>query len=216
MKVIIIDCGRMGSGLAINLSRKGDDVVVIDASPDAFELLGKKYSGKTVVGIGFDKDVLESAGIKKADSVVVCTNSDETNALIGRISRDIYRVPHVISRLYDPRKAEIYRSFGIQTISTTIWGIQRAAEMLSYEQLDSVIAIGNSDVQLVRIETPHLLVGRTVNELTVIGEIMVMAILRNNKSFLPTSGTEFEKDDIIFISLYSKSASRLKQLLGLN
>jgi len=215
MKVIIIGCGRMGSGLAINLTKRGDSVVVVDTNPDSFKLLGENYIGKTVVGVGFDRDILEKAEISKTDAVVVCTNSDETNALIGRISRNIFKVPYVISRLYDPRKAEIYRSFGIQTISTTTWGIQRATEMISYAGLDSVLAIGNSEVEIVRVQVPPLLVGRTVNELTIIGEIQVISITRDNKSFLPTRGTEFENDDVVFIALYSKSASRLKQLLGL-
>jgi len=215
MKVIIVGCGRMGSGLAINLSKRGDNVVVVDTNPDSFILLGEKFTGKTVVGVGFDRDVLEKAEISRTDAVVVCTNSDETNALIGRISRNIFKVPHVISRLYDPRKAEIYRSFGIQTISTTTWGIQRATEMISYAGLDSVLTIGNSEVEIVRVEIPPLLVGRSVNELTIIGEIQVISITRANKSFLPTRGTEFENDDVIFLALYSKSASRLKQLLGL-
>lgn len=215
MKVIIIGCGRMGSGLAINLTKRGDNVVVVDTNPDSFMLLGENFKGKTVVGVGFDRDVLEKAEISKTDAVVVCTNSDETNALIGRISRNIFKVPHVISRLYDPRKAEIYRSFGIQTISTTTWGIQQATEMISYEGLDSLLTIGNSEVEIVRVQIPPLLVGRTVNELTIIGEIQVISITRENKSFLPTRGTAFENDDVVFIALYSQSASRLKQLLGL-
>lgn len=216
MKYIIIGCGRMGSGLAQNLVRKGHSVTVIDSNSESFKLLGENFKGKTIVGVGFDKDVLAEAKINLVDAVVACSNSDETNALIGRISRNIYKVPRVIARLYDPRKAEIYRTLGIQTISTTTWGIQRATEMLSYNQLDSVLTIGNSSVDLVRIETPALLVGRTVNELTAIGEFQVVAISRNNKTFLPTRGSVFEKHDIIFIAVLATSASRLKTLLGLD
>jgi trk system potassium uptake protein len=216
MKVIIIGCGRMGSGLAIKLSRNGNDVTVIDADSKAFEHLGEKFKGKTIVGIGFDKDVLEEAKASIADAVISCTSSDETNALIGRITRNIYKVPRVISRLYDPRKAEIYRTLGIQTISTTTWGIQRATELISYDRLDSVLTIGNSEVDIVRIEVPALLAGRTVSELTVYGEIHVVAITRNNKSFLPISGTVFQPNDVIFISSLSSSVNKLKKLLGLN
>lgn len=216
MKEIIIGCGRMGSGLAQNLIRKGHNVTIIDSNPDSFELLGENFKGKMIVGVGFDKDVLTKAGISFVDAVIACSNSDETNALIGRISRNIYKVPRVIARLYDPRKAEIYRTLGIQTISTTIWGIQRATEMLSYNQLDSVLTIGDSNVDLVRIETPALLIGRTVNELTAIGEFQVVAISRENKTFLPTRGTVLKKHDIVFIAVLANSVSRLKTLLGLD
>jgi len=215
MKDIVVGCGRMGSGLALHLTQKGHSVTVIDKKPEAFKLLGENFKGNTIVGVGFDKDVMAEAKIGFVDAVIACTSSDETNALIGRISRNIYKVPRVIARLYDPRKAEIYRSLGIQTISTTSWGIQRASDMLSYNQLDSVFTFGDSNVELVRIETPALLVGRTVNELTAVGEMQVVAISRDNKTFLPTLGTAFQEHDVIFISVLSTSARRLKVLLGL-
>jgi trk system potassium uptake protein TrkA len=215
MKVIIVGCGMLGSGLAKNLIRKGHTVTVIDNNPEAFELLGKDFKCETIVGVGFDRDVLEKARIRIADAIVASTESDEVNALIGRISRNIYKVPHVISRLYDPGKAEIYRTLGIQTISTTVWGILRATEMLSYSQLDTVLSIGNSNVELVRIETPALLIGKAVNELTTISEIQVVAISRENNTFIPTLGTVLQKHDVIYIAVLAASEKRLKSLLGM-
>jgi len=215
MKVIIVGCGKFGSGLAINLISKGHKVTVIDNNPEAFELLGTDFKGETILGVGFDRDILEKAKIQSVDAIVACSKSDEVNALVGRLSQNVYRVPHVISRLYDPRQAEIYRSLGIQTISTTTWGVMRATEMLSYNQLDSVFTFGNSSVEMVRIETPALLVGKTVNELTALGEIHVVAISRENKTFLPTMGTTLQKHDIVYISVLATSSKRLKSLLGL-
>jgi len=215
MKDIIVGCGKFGSGLAKNLIRKGHHVTVIDSNPEAFELLGKDFNGNKIVGIGFDREILEQAKIQSADAIVACSKSDEANALIGRIARNVYKVPRVISRLYDPRKAEIYRSLGIQTISTTTWGVQRATEMLSYGQLDSILTLGDSHVELVRIETPALLVGRTVRELTVLGEIQAVAIFRENKTFLPTMGTELQKHDAIYLTVVTTSAKKLKSMLGL-
>lgn len=216
MKVIIVGCGKLGSGLAQSLIKKGHNVTVIDNSPEAFDLLGKDFKGKTILGIGFDRGVLEEAQINLADAIIACSKSDETNALIGRIARNIYKVPRVISRLYDPRRAEIYRSLGIQTISTTTWGIERATEMLSYSQFDNVLSIGDNNIEIIRIETPALLEGRTVNELTVIGEIQVVAINRKNKTFMPTSGTILQKDDVIYISVLVTSINRFKALLGID
>jgi len=215
MKVIIVGCGKLGSGLAINLANKGHKITVIDTNAEAFKLLGKDFNGETIVGVGFDRDVLEKAHIRKADAIVASSKSDEANALIGRISKNVYKVPRVISRLYDPRRAQIYSALGIQTISTTTWGINRATEMLSYNQIDSILSIGNNNVEIVRVETPILLIGKTVNELTAIGEIQVVAISRENKTFLPTLGTALQKHDIIYISVLSSSVKRLKSLLGL-
>lgn len=215
MKVIIVGCGKFGSGLALTLLKKGHKVTVIDTDAESFTLLGKNFKGETIVGVGFDRELLEKAGIRMADAIVACSSSDEANALIGRISRNIYKVPRVISRLYDPRRAEIYRSLGIQTISTTTWGVKRAAEMLSYSQLDSVLALGDNDVELVRIDTPELLIGKKVIDISAVGEFQVIAISRQNKTFLPTFGTVFQKNDVIYISVAASSTKRLKSLLGL-
>lgn len=213
MKVIIVGCGKLGSGIALALVKKGQKATVIDSDPQAFDMLGKDFPGEKIVGVEFDKNVLEKAQIKSADAIIACSKSDEVNALIGRIARNIYKVPRVISRLYDPRRAEIYRSLGIQTISTTTWGVRQATEMLSYDQLDSILTLG--DIEIVRIEVPALLVGRTVKELTVVGEMHVMGIARENKSFIPTMGTAFHKHDILFISVLTSSMHTLKGLLGM-
>lgn len=215
MKVIIIGCGKMGSGLALSLTRKGHAVTIIDIDPAAFQLLGQGFKGETIVGVGFDRDILEKAGIRNADAVIACSKNDDANALIGRIARNYYKVPHIISRLYDPRRAEIYRSLGIQTISTTTWGVSRAIEMLSYGQLDSVLTLGDSNVEIMRIDTPALLISRTVNELTITGEMQVVAISRGNKTFLPTLGTVFKQNDIIYVSVLASSVKRLEALLGI-
>ncbi len=216
MKVIIVGCGKLGSGLAKALARKGNQVTIIDRDAGAFELLGKNFQGETIVGTGFDREILEKANINRADAVVSCSKSDEANALVGKLARDVYHVPRVIARLYDPRRAEIYRSLGIQTLSTTTWGVQRAMEMLSYDKLDSVLTIGDSQVEIIRVETPALLVGRAVSELTVYGEIHVVAVSRNNKAFLPSQGTVLHQGDVVYIAVLASSANRLKTLLGLN
>lgn len=216
MNAIIVGCGKLGSGLALNLIRKGYSVTVIDENPETFEMLGSDFMGQTIVGLGFDRDILEKAKIRSADALIACCKSDVTNALIGRISRNIYKVPHVISRIYDPRKAEIYHTLGIQTISATTWGIRRVSEMLSYSELDSVTTIGDDNVELVRIDIPALLVNRTVNELSVIGEIQIVAVSRDNKTFLPTLGTVFQKNDVIYIAVISSSVKRLKSIFGLS
>lgn len=215
MKVIVIGLGRMGTGLSLNLVKKGHNVTVIDSNPDAFEGLGKNFTGTKIVGIGFDRDILSKARIDQVDAVVSCTASDEANAVIARIAKNIYRVPRVIARLYDARKADIYHRIGIQTISTTTWGIERATEILTFNQLDSVYEMGNGSVNLVRIEVPPLLVGHTVNDLTAIGEIQVITISRKNKTFIPTHGTIFEADDILYLCILASATDKLKSMLGL-
>ena len=215
MKAIIVGLGRMGTGLSIRLANQGHQVTVIDSNHESFEGLGKNFKGTRVQGFGFDKDVLEQAKINQVDAVVACTNSDEVNAVVARISKNYYKVPRVIARLYDSEKAEIYRRLGIQTISTTTWGIERATEILTFNRLDSVYEMGDGGDMLVRIEVPPLLVGRAVTYLSTIGEIQVTSISRHNKSFIPSQGTIFEPNDVLYISVLSSSTDKLKKMLDI-
>jgi len=215
MKIIVVGCGRMGSGLAQTLSRKGHSVTVIDLDPAAFERLPSSFNGEKITGVGFDREVLIKAGIERADGLAAVTTSDEANAVIARIASLIFRVPKVVARLYDQRKAEIYKRLGIQTIDPATWGITRVYDLLCYSQLNTVVTFGSGDVDVVEVEVPALLIGRTVRELTLSGEFIVTAITRNNKTFLPTLGTEFKKRDLLNIAVEVKSSDRLKAMLGL-
>ncbi len=216
MKIIIVGCGRNGSGLAQELSKAGHSITVIDSDAAAFAQLGKNFQGKTVEGIGFDRDVLLKAEIDRTDALAVFTSSDESNAVIARIAREIYHVPKVVARLYDRRKAEIYKRLGVQTLSSTTWAIKRAVDILSYSPLNAVFSFGNGDAELTKIEVPPLMVGHRVNDLTVVGDIHVVAIERNNKTILPTAGTVFKHRDMLYIAAATVSGDQLKKLLGLN
>jgi trk system potassium uptake protein TrkA len=214
MKILVIGCGQVGAGLAKTLVGRGHSVTVVDKDPNAFEKLGDHFKGQTILGIGFDREVLLKAGIERADGVAAVTARDEANVVASRIARDIFHVPKVVARLYDVRQAEIYKRLGIQTIAPTAWGINRIADLLLYSPLETVFSIGSGDVELVEVGVPRLLVGKTVRDLTVAGEIHVVSITRANKTFLATLGTIFREGDLLHVAALTTSGNRLKDLLG--
>jgi len=214
MKILIIGCGRVGAGLAQTLVLRSHSVCVVDRDPLAFKKLGEKFKGKTVLGIGFDRDILLKAGIERADGLAAVTSSDEANVVAARIARDIFHVPRVVARLYDVRQAEIYRRLGLQTIAPTSWGINRIADLLLYSPLDVIFSFGSGEVELVETEVPNLLFGKTVRDLTVLGEFHVVAVTRGNKTFLPTLGTILKEGDTLHLAVLTSSTNRLTELLG--
>ena len=214
MQSIIIGCGRVGAGLAQSLSQRGQVVMVVDHEATAFERLGTGFKGQTLLGAGLDRDVLRQAGIERTDGLAVVTGSDDTNVVIARLARQVFRVPRVVARLHDPRHAEVYRQLGIQTLTPLTWGIQRLSELLCYTHLNTTLSLGSGEVDIVEVELPHLLAGRTVNELTLLGEIQVAAISREGRTFLPTLGTVFREGDLVHLVVLATSAARLSALLG--
>ena len=209
MNVIVVGMGRMGVSLARKLDRQGYSVCAIDQDPERLESLGESFGGSTVEGVGFDRAVLEAAGIDRASAVIACTSSDETNIVVARISRQTYRVPRVIARLYEISNAETYRRLGIQSISTTDWGVRRVCELLTFNEL------GSGDVRLVRADVPALLEGRPERELTVVGEISIVAVSHDNETFVPTQGTVLDHGDIIYAAVASSAAGKFRTMLGL-
>lgn len=215
MNVIIVGAGFVGAGLARRLGRQGFDVAVVDQSQEALDALGADFTGKRVLGVGFDRRVLEEAGIERASALVSCTGSDEANIVIARVARGTFRVPRVVARLRDLSKAETYRRLNIQTVSPNAWGISRVCELLTYQQLDGVYEIGSGDVQMVRADVPALLDGTTVRELTAVGEVQVVAVSRDNATFIPTQGTMLADGDIVYAAVAVSASRKFKQMLGI-
>jgi trk system potassium uptake protein TrkA len=214
MRVIVVGCGRLGSALAVELARKGNAVTVVDTNRAAFQRLGAGFPGKTIEGVGFDRELLERAGIADVDAVVATTGNDDANALIGRIGRTRFRVPQVIARLHNDRQAHLYRSLGVHPVSTITWGVDRICELLTYQQFETVLTMGDSDLDLVRVEAPTLLVGTPVSALTVPGEIQLVSIERGASAFIPISGTRIHDRDILCFAVMSASKPRLTSMLG--
>lgn len=215
MHMIVIGCGRVGAGLAQNLNQRGHVVTVVDRDTHAFDQLGPTFRGHRITGIGFDRDVLLQAGIERADGLAAVTASDETNVVTAQVARQVFHVPKVVARVNHPRQAAIYHRLGLQTIAPTVWGINRIADVLCHSQLDTMLTLGNGEMDIVQAEIPPTLVGKQVRDLSVIGEIAVTAITRSGKAFLPTPGTLFEANDQVHVAVMNTATDRLNTLLGL-
>jgi trk system potassium uptake protein TrkA len=215
MKVIIMGCGRVGEQLAHLLVDGGHQVSVIDYDPTALARLGDSFKGQKVVGVGFDKDVLMKAGIEQTDAFAAASSSDNANIVAARIAHNIFHVPRVVARLYDPQRAEVYRRLGMLTISSTTWGAERLRELLTSAELDPVISFGSGEVSLVNIEIPPQLAGRMVRDLTVSNEVSITAITRQGAAFIPTMGSQFKERDIVHAAVLASALERFKTLLGL-
>jgi len=119
MQVLIVGCGRVGSGLARDLVTQGFEVSIVDESPEAFHLLGDEFPCEFVVGRALDWEVLREAGIEDATAFVACTDGDNTNIVIAQIAQKKYGIRCVVARVYDPLRAEIFAQAGIRTVCPT-------------------------------------------------------------------------------------------------
>ena len=169
---------------------------------------------RTVRGFGFDRKTLIEAGIEQADGLAAVTGVDEVNVVVARLARRIFRVPRVVARVYDPRKAEVYRRLNITTISPLAWGVDRMAEALAHAELSPVLSIGSGEVNVVVLEAPLLLEGRTVQTINLPHEIQVTALRRNGHALLPSPDTIVHAGDLLYVAVQERAAGRLEELVG--
>lgn len=215
MNIIIMGCGRVGSQVSQLLVKQGHMVTVIDHDANALARLGKDFKGRVVQGLGFDKNVLIEAGVETAEGFVSASSSDNANIVAARIARNIFRVPRVVARLYDPVRAEVYQRLGLTTISSTLWGAERIVEVVTHNDLDVVDIFRDGNTSMVRVEASPRLIGYPVSQMNIPGEVLVIAITRNDQTFIPVSGTEFQDGDVIYLTVIPSAMNRLEELLGL-
>jgi trk system potassium uptake protein TrkA len=213
VNVIIMGCGRVGILLTQELAKAGDDVTVIDKNPHAFDRLPPGFDARKVVGLGFDREVLEEAGIKEADAFLAVSSGDNSNIVSARVAREYYHVPRVIARIYDPLRADIYERLNIPTVSTTRWGVKQIMLMLSHERTEIKEALAGGDLLRMRIEIPRHLVGKKVSSLNVDGKVLVAGVDRGGKGYIPVAGSTFQEGDFAALIVQKDAVEELDSLL---
>ena len=130
MYIIVAGCGKTGANLVKKLSNDGHDVVVIDPNEENFAQLENGTNCLTITGMPIDEDVLKSAGIERAEALLAVTNEDNVNVMTAQIASQLYHVPHVVTRIYDPEKDEILRQMGLTTICPTMLTVAKISSLL--------------------------------------------------------------------------------------
>jgi trk/ktr system potassium uptake protein len=216
MHVVIMGCGRAGARLARRLERQGHTVAVIDKDPTSFHLLDVNFKGRVVEGIGFDAEVLVEAGIERADAFVAVSSGDNSNIVSSIIAKDVFHVPKVITRIYDPRRAMIYRRFGIPTVAPVQWGVNKIFDLLFVESSFSRDTFGSGEVELMEFDLPNNLAGRRVGEFEVPGEVHVATIERFGEALLPVAGSMFQEGDKVMVLVQRSAMDKYKKMFFLN
>ena len=185
MHVVILGCGRVGASLAMALQRLDHTVAVVDKDEQAFHRLGKDFTGLQVTGNGFDRDVLVEAGIEAAAAFAAVSNGDNSNIVAARVARETFGVEHVVARIYDPKRAEVYQRLGIPTVATVPWTTDRFLRMLLPEGVATAWREPSGAVAVLQLPLHESWVGRRVTELEGAIGARVAFVMRFGNGVLP-------------------------------
>ncbi|MCM8771003.1 MAG: TrkA family potassium uptake protein [Candidatus Omnitrophica bacterium] len=211
MYVIIVGCGRVGSELAKILSQEGHNVVIIDKDVQSFKRLGGTFNGVTLVGSGFDLELLKSAGIAQADAFCALTNGDNTNLVSAQVAKNIFKVPKVLVRVYDPKRAEIYKAFGLDIISGTVLFASMLRDKIIESRFSSYL-IETGELGVIEICINSHLQGKRVSELNIPNEFLVITVIKKKKGvIIPEANTLVEEGDTVMAVVRTSSLAKIRK-----
>jgi trk system potassium uptake protein len=211
--VVIMGCGRVGSTLALRLEQLGHTVAIIDRDGNAFRRLSKDFQGRSVVGIGFDRETLAEAGIEQADAFAAVSNGDNSNIIAARVAREQFGVQHVAARIYDPRRAEVYQRLGIPTVATVKWTADQMLRRLLPAEADDEWSDPSGRVSVAQLDVPADWIGHRYTELEEATAARVACVTRLGVGQLPSRDMVVQEGDIVHFTVLRERLAEVEKAL---
>jgi trk system potassium uptake protein len=212
--IVIVGCGRVGSGLARTLEAEGHSVAVIDRFQKAFRRLPADFKGIVVEGSGFDRNALHDAKIEQADAFAAVTSGDNSNILAARIARETYGVERVVARIYDPQRALVYQRLGIPTVATVTWTVDQVRSWLLPEEFTPHWRDATGTLLLIDHVLPEHLAGQKLAGLETDGKIRLVAVTRAGIPRLDGGGLVGQDGDLLHFVVMKDDLPALEALLA--
>jgi len=211
--VIVVGCGRVGSGLAVELTDAGHSVAIVDKLSRSFRRLPAGWQGRKIVGYGFDRDHLEEAGAGDATALAAVTSGDNSNILCARIARETYDIPNVVARIYDPRRAEIFQRLGIPTVPTVAWTIDHVLRRMMPERCITLWSNSTGRLHLIEQPLPRDWAGHRLPPEALHGEgIRVVAVTRTGMPALDVGELVAQEGDVLSLIVTYEVEDKVRAL----
>jgi trk system potassium uptake protein len=200
MHIIVIGCGKVGSRLARILAEEGHDVVIVDSDGRNFKNLGTGFNGLTVTGVPIDQDVLKQAGIETADALAAVTPDDNVNIMSCQVAKEIFKVPRVIARIFNPSREHVFHEFGLETICPTNLTADAIRSIVLGENNVATITMGSNTFSFKQDKASKQYEGKKLSAINLKEGTAVFGIMRKARFIFANPGIKVEKDDILVIS----------------
>jgi trk system potassium uptake protein len=201
MQIIIIGCGKVGSSLASELVAQGHDVVIVDSDPQLIQNADELDCIK-ITGVPIDRDVLRQAGIETADVICATTQNDNINIMAAQIAKNIFHVPKIVSRIFNPGNREVFDEFNLDTICQTELSVQAFLRKIAGENDEQVHRVFNTDLLYSSIPIDEELVGQQIDNLSAEAGKMIIGLLRDGQLRLAVSGTKVQAgDELVLVTI---------------
>jgi trk system potassium uptake protein len=210
---VIMGCGRVGSSLALSLESQGHDVAVIDQEESAFRRLGSAFEGRRVTGVGFDRDTLTEAGIDSAYAFAAVSSGDNSNILAARVARETFGVEHVVARIYDPGRAEVYQRLGIPTVATVKWTSDQMLRRLLPQGHVPELVDPSGNIVIAEVTVNPAWVGRRITAIEEATGTRTAYLTRLGSAMLPEAETVYQEGDLVHLAARTSELPQVERIL---
>ncbi|BAS12775.1 MULTISPECIES: potassium channel family protein [Arthrobacter] len=212
---VIMGCGRVGATLAHTLEDAGHSVAIIDQDDRAFRRLRSGFTGRKVTGVGFDRDTLKQAGCEEAYAFAAVSSGDNSNILATRVARETFHVSHVVARIYDPGRAEIYQRLGIPTVAAVRWSADQVLRRILPEQhLAGDYREPSGRLVLSEVDLDQGWIGHPLTAIEAASGIRVAFLTRFGEGVLPQAGTAYQEGDTVHAMLNLDRSAEVARILS--
>jgi trk system potassium uptake protein TrkA len=211
---VIMGCGRVGSTLAQILERHEHSVAVIDQDGDAFSRLHPDFRGLRVTGVGFDRDTMCEAGIERAAAFAAVSSGDNSNVIAARVARETFGVEHVVARIYDPQRAEVYQRLGIPTVATVRWTADQMLRRLLPEGILTEWRDPSGHVAQAEVYFHRGWIGHLYTDVETATASRVAYVTRTGEGFLPTASTVVQEGDLLHLLMPAERIETVQATLA--
>ncbi|MHA7284126.1 potassium channel family protein [Arthrobacter sp. TMS2-4] len=212
---VIMGCGRVGVSLAHTLDESGHSVAIIDQDDRAFRRLRASFGGRKVTGVGFDRETLKHAEIENAYAFAAVSSGDNSNILATRVARETFHVPHVVARIYDPGRAEIYQRLGIPTVAAVRWSADQVLRRILPEQtINGDFRETSGRLILAELALSDAWLGKSLRTIEAASGVRVAYLTRFGEGILPAQDTSYQQGDILHAMMKTTATDEIGRILA--
>ncbi|MCC3271816.1 TrkA family potassium uptake protein [Arthrobacter zhangbolii] len=212
---VIMGCGRVGVSLAHTLDNAGHSVAIIDQDERAFRRLRHTFTGRKVTGVGFDRDTLKAAGIEEAYAFAAVSSGDNSNILATRVARETFHVGHVVARIYDPGRAEIYQRLGIPTVAAVRWSADQVLRRILPEQsINGDFRESSGRLILGELALHEAWLGRSLSGIEAAAGVRIAYVTRFGEGILPRPDSSYQQGDVLHAMMSVDRTAEISKILS--
>lgn len=223
MNIVIVGAGKVGLNLVKHLSLEDHNVTVIEKDEKILDNIVNNYDVLGICGNGANFEIQKEAGVEKARLLIAATSSDELNVMCCMIAKKV-GARHTIARVRNPEyskqlhflKEELGLSMAVNPELEAANEISRILRFPSAIKIDS-FSKGRVELADIRLKENNPLVGKPISDIykQYKVEILVCAVRRKEKVFIPSGDFVLEKDDKISITASRKQLSSFLKQIGI-